>query len=52
MTTDTVASVGTKSALVLIEEDGNANNKVHSAGAGRKCVSLLTGAFGNNFVFS
>ena len=28
------------------EEGGNVNNKVYSAG--RKCVSLLTGAFGNN----
>ena len=52
MTTAVVASDGTKSTLVFVEEDGNVNNKVYSASAGRKCVGLLTGTFGNNYVFS
>ena len=52
MTTAVVASDGTKSTLVFVEEDGNVNNEAYSASAGRKCVSLLTEAFGNNYVFS
>ena len=42
MTTAVVALDGTKSTLVFVEEDGNVNNKVYSASAGRQCVSLLT----------
>ena len=41
-----------KSPLISIKEGGNVYNKVYSASAGRKCVSLLTEAFGNNYVFS
>ena len=51
--TAAIASHGTKSPLISSEEGGNVYNKVHSANAGRKCVSVLTGAFGNNhYVFS
>ena len=47
-----IASNGTKSPLISIEEGRNVYNKVYSANVGRKCVSLLTGAFGNNYVSS
>ena len=47
-----IASDGTKSLLISIEEGGHIYNKVYSANARRKCVSLFTGAYGNNYVFS
>ena len=47
MTTAAIASVGTKSPVVFIGEGGNVNNNVYCASAGTKCVSMLTGAFGN-----
>ena len=47
-----IASDGTQSPQISIEEGGHVCNKVYSANARRKCVSLLTGAFGNNYVFS
>ena len=47
-----IASDGPKSPFVFIKEGGNVKNKVFSASAGRKWVSLLTGAFRNNYVFS
>ena len=47
-----VASDVTKSPLVFIEGGGNTNNKVFSASAWRKCVSLLTGADANDHVFN
>ena len=35
-----IVSEGTNSPLILIKEGWNVNNKVYSASAGRKCVSL------------